>query len=209
MTDLDTASWLDIPGWEGLYQASSDGQIKSLERVVLYQKRAPRTFPSKILAQTVNPGGYKMVSLSRNGVRSVCYVHRLVALAFYGYPLDGQEVCHNNGDRLDNRFSNLRWDTRSGNFSDKLIHGTSNRGQNHGNAKLTEEQALAVLRSTETHAEIARRYDISTSSVYLIKRGTNWKHLSVGLQEGSEKGNRTIYVPTEGGLPVPTLGIEK
>lgn len=123
--------WRPIPGYEGHYEASNQGRIRGVDRLVI-DRRNTRIFKGKILIGTIaGRTGYKMVPLSKNGVVKRIAVHRLVALAFHGVPDPSHVCCHNNGIRTDNRAENLRWDTRSGNELDKLAHGTHRGTQTH------------------------------------------------------------------------------
>lgn len=96
--------WADILGYEGYYQASSEGRIKSL----------PRKFrpTEKILKATTNKYGYVHIDLCYNGFIETKLVHRLVMLAFVGY--SKLTVNHKNGIKGDNRLSNLEYATRRG-----------------------------------------------------------------------------------------------
>ena len=73
----------------------------------------------------------------------------------------------------------LRWDTRSGNHSDKVIHGTHNRGERNLNAKVSEIQALEIMASKESLSALSKKYGISVSAVSAIRTGKNWKYLKV------------------------------
>ncbi len=106
-----TEQWRAVPGWDELYYASDLGRISS-RRVVL--------------KPWVSCGGYKIVAFSRGGVVTKFPVHRLVLLTFAGPNPEGTEACHNNGDRTDNRATNLRWDSRSANRLDAVAHNTHN-----------------------------------------------------------------------------------
>lgn len=121
-------AWKPIPGYEGWYEVSSDGQVRSVERAVHdTNKGTPRTrrMPSRVRTLHDDGHGYWQLALSRSGEHRVFKVHRLVCLAFHGLPEDpGLEVCHVNGSRKDNRASNLRWGTRSDNMQDAVRHGT-------------------------------------------------------------------------------------
>lgn len=110
--------WLNIPGHPG-YKASWDGQIMSLKG------REPR-----ILAQWRNRKGYLEVCLINDGWRKNVRVHQLIALAFLGGPCPiDQEICHNDGNPLNNCAGNLRYDTHLGNIQDQIRHGTHASGR--------------------------------------------------------------------------------
>ena len=118
--------WLPIPGHDGKYEVSSDGQIRSVLRLVEVQARDGRhTFQTRrggmILRQHLNPSsGYLQVAV-RGGI---IHVHQAVAEAFHGPRPDGLHVCHGNGIRTDNHASNLRWDTPSANIRESVAQGT-------------------------------------------------------------------------------------
>ena len=119
--------WRAVVGYEGLYEISSEGGVRSLGRVVKQPHRLC-PYPAKVLKQeTLTKRPYKRVSLvDSKGVRKKHLVHTLVLEAFIGPRPAGHEACHNNGDCSDNRVDNLRWDTPSNNTRDKIKHGTHN-----------------------------------------------------------------------------------
>jgi NUMOD4 motif/HNH endonuclease len=126
MSELNHAErWAPIPDYEGYYEASALGRIRSLDRIVPYRGGTPRRIRGHILKQAVDPDdGRHEVRLNRDGKGRTVQVHRLVLLAFRGSCQPGQEGCHNNGDASDNRLENLRWDTHSENMYDRGRHGT-------------------------------------------------------------------------------------
>lgn len=102
---LGPERWLPILGFEGLYEVSDQGGVRSIDRVVPGPKREGGVvFPRRLRGQLLKQGHlrppakpYKTVSLSKNGRHYPRLVHRLVALAFAGLPQPGDEVCHDNG----------------------------------------------------------------------------------------------------------------
>lgn len=114
--------WRDIEGYEGLYQVSNEGRIKSLEKVVDCKHRSPMHCTEKIL----NGSGkrYKIVYLYKDGVSETCQVHKLVAEAFIPNPNGYTVVHHLNHDKRDNRAENLAW------MSDKEHRGSHAIEQN-------------------------------------------------------------------------------
>lgn len=104
--------WRDIPGYEGLYEVSSTGEVRSVERMV-NSPRGKRRVRSKILAPSTHHRGYKLVNLHREGKRKSTAVHLLVAKAFLGsQPHEGMVVAHVDGDPTNTRLDNLIWVTR-------------------------------------------------------------------------------------------------
>ena len=106
--------WKDIPQYEGLYQASSIGRIRSIDRKITQTANGGNVKFSymkkgRVLKQTVQNGNYQMVSISINGKHRECTVHRLVASAFIDNPLNYRDVNHKNGNKTDNRVENLEW----------------------------------------------------------------------------------------------------
>lgn len=113
--------WREIPGYEGFYEVSDQGFLRSVDRVVLMSNGVHRPTRGVALRTRVNPAnGYEIVNLVRNAVRVTFPVHRLVMLAFVGPCPPGQEVLHGPGGKLDNRLVNLRYGTHIDNCAERL-----------------------------------------------------------------------------------------
>ena len=117
-------TWKPIPGWEDSYAASDLGRIKSLARVVMRRSGRPLSIKERILRPAPNVHGHLTVALSIDGKPKTRPVHSLVAAAFLGPRPDGKEVCHGDGDQLNNQITNLRYGTRKENVADAMKHGT-------------------------------------------------------------------------------------
>ena len=115
---MKNEEWRDVVGYEGLYQVSSMGRVKSLER----KDCLGRTVKERILKSRTNRYGYMEVNLCADGKRKMLKVHRLVCQAFHDNPDNKPEVNHVNEDKTDNRACNLEWSTRRENNN----HGTRN-----------------------------------------------------------------------------------
>lgn len=118
--------WVPVRDWEGYYEASSLGRIRSIDRVIEDPRRPKGYFrKGKVLNQNKHlKNGYEAVNL-RNPA-SQQYVHRLICSSFHGTPPEGKTfVRHLNGDRQDNRIGNLAWGSRSENAQDAIQHGTN------------------------------------------------------------------------------------
>lgn len=117
-----STEWRDIPGFEGRYQVSDDGQVMS------HLGRKPR-----LRRFSFDRKGYARVPLSLNGNKSTYFVHRLMALAFLSdswFP--GAVVCHIDGNQQNNTLGNLRWATVRENNLDLIRHGRHNWQENFG-----------------------------------------------------------------------------
>lgn len=99
----------DIKGYEGTYQISSDGVVRSLDRTVTKSDGRKRHFKGYTKVPFMHEEGYPLVVLSLNGKKRIHRVHRLVAEAFIENPLNLPEVNHINAIRDDNRVENLEW----------------------------------------------------------------------------------------------------
>lgn len=135
MADIDE-EWRPIPGFEGFYDVSSIGQVRSHPRHYPVERKG-KTFiqfrKGQLMKLRETRHGYLEVRLrarSRGTANSANLVHKLVLEAFIGPRPAGMQCCHNNGKRTDNRVSNLRWDTPSANMQDCIRHGTQPKMRN-------------------------------------------------------------------------------
>jgi hypothetical protein len=118
-----TEIWRPVVGYEGQYEVSDLGRVRSLDRLVVYKRGGIRLFVGRIRRHSHIPSGHQIVKLSVNSKSQAWWVHRLVAAAFIGPCPDGLEVCHNNGDPTDNQVQNLRYDTHKANMQDAVRQG--------------------------------------------------------------------------------------
>ena len=124
-----TECWKPIPGYEGWYEVSDKGNVRSLTRMVDGFWGAQRFEGRAMSPYRSNSSGHLRVALSRNGKTEGRWVHRLVLEAFVGPCPDGMEACHANGNPADNCLPNLRWDSRSANSKDSVRHRTHNKAR--------------------------------------------------------------------------------
>ena len=114
-----TEIWKDVIHYEGLYQVSNLGRIKSVPKV----DRLGRFHPEKILSQADNGNGYCVVNLKHDGNQKMRTVHNLVAEQFVPNPLDLLEVNHKDGDKNNNRADNLEWCIHAENMQHAVDNG--------------------------------------------------------------------------------------
>lgn len=173
--------WLPVVGYEGLYEVSDMGRVKSVARVIQRKGGRVNPIPEKIL-KPVMCRRYPGVSLYRAGSPlKTPAIHALVMAAFVGPCPEGMQVAHNNGDRTDNRLENLRYATPLENSRDKFEHGTVLRGEQIGISKLTPEKVIEIRRlyasgqySQQTLADMFGVWQTVVSSIVLRK---TWKHV--------------------------------
>lgn len=103
-------SWRDIEGYEGMYQVSDKGNVRSLDRTVVSKLGIARRVSGRLL-KTANVRGYECICLAKDGERPMFKVHRLVAKAFVPGCSDGMQVNHKDGDKTNNSAENLEWVT--------------------------------------------------------------------------------------------------
>jgi len=117
--------WRPIVNYEGLYEVSSNGRVRSLGHFDTAVNRKKRWCPPQILSQHVHKQwGYHQVHLNRHGSRRTVRVHVLVCTAFRGPRPAGQDARHLNDDKSDNSASNLAWGTKTQNMFDAVRNGT-------------------------------------------------------------------------------------
>ena len=179
-----TETWKDIEGYEGCYQISSHGRVKSLQRFKICGRGGRQLVRERILKQTVTHKGkgYCMVIFCKDGIVKYKTVHRLVALAFIENLEDKPQINHKNGIKTDNRISNLEWCYPIDNIRHARKNGRIHnaRGVQVGTAKLIEESVLAIIRrinAGEIQRSLAREYDVSEATISLIKTRQIWKHV--------------------------------
>lgn len=176
--DYSTEIWKPIPGFHG-YEASSLGQVRSLDQVSIGRSKSQRPIKGRTLKpQMVR--GYLYVTFSYNRRPKRIPISHCVLLAFIGPRKAGTQACHNNGIRTDNRPENLRWDTAKNNTADKLLHGTQQRGSSIVNSKLNEMSVREVRRLVANgtpQTQVAKMFGIRQTNVSMIVHRKTWKHV--------------------------------
>ena len=114
-----TEIWKDVVGYEGLYQVSNLGRVRSLDVV----DRLGRLHKGKIRVSKDNGTGYQTLPLKHDGKQKMVTVHRMVAIAFVDNPYNLPEVNHIDGDKTNNRASNLEWCDRRYNVKHAVKNG--------------------------------------------------------------------------------------
>lgn len=170
--------WVPMRGWEELYEVSTLGKVRSLVRYGR-TRLGRRKYGGKVLSVFMATNGYAQVNITGNGKRKSILVHRAVLESFIGPPPSGMEACHNNGNKMDCRVDNLRWDTRKGNHADKRMHGTHPSGENNPAHKLREVDVKRLRRSHGVYelCAIAKELGVSRGCVEKAKYGGSWANV--------------------------------
>ena len=171
--------WKDIKYYEGLYQISNYGNVKSLPKE-RRNRRGVYIQKEKLLSLTNTSTGYKKVELVKDGKRKGFKVHRLVAQAFIPNPDEKPQVNHIDGDKTNNYVDNLEWATASENS----IHAY-NTGLNSNKKELNENEIISMYMNGITKEDIAKQYGVSNA---VIKRIL--KENAVTLRTQSEAKNQ-------------------
>lgn len=183
--NIDSEIWKDIPGWEGFYQASSLGRIRSLDRVVTRASSHRGGYKFLRRGRVLSPSlhrkqGYLKVCLRDGASQKTPYVHSLVCRTFHGRRPDKHDVAHGDGDKTNNRADNLRWATRKENVADRWLHGSMIFGENSPSAKRTEDQVISIRAMSSAgmrNFEIAKAVGVDSRRVSEIVRRKKWAYL--------------------------------
>ena len=186
MNDLEI--WKDVKDYEGLYQVSNLGNVKSLDRIVETKNRGSYLRKGKIQKKSVNSFGYETVGFTVNGKTKIYRVHRLVALSFIENLENKPQINHIDGNKTNNNVNNLEWCTPSENQTHSVSTGLSNpsypvlKGSKNGRSLLTEEQVVEIrtkyIPYKYSAKKLALEYNVSESCITHILNNTSWKNIA-------------------------------
>lgn len=182
---MEKEIWKDVVGYEGHYEVSNKGRVKSIQRKVSNGK-SYRIVNERILKLHHRIGKYVTVRLAKAPNIKTHSVHRLVAEAFIPNPYNKPQVNHKNGNKHDNRIQNLHWATEQENSMHAYVNGFTKKprtmkGEAHGMSKVTRNDVLQIRSVYEqgwaTYKELGNAYGMTDVAIRFIVIGKNWSHV--------------------------------
>lgn len=162
--------WKDIPNYEGIYQVSNLGRVKSLKK--------------SIILKSCSVGGYDKVILYLNKTPKHHLIHRLVLQTFKPERYFEGAVCnHKNSIKNCNNLDNLEWCTQKENVNHSHNNGLNTilKGEEQSASKLTDKMVNIIRKNSKTkeftQAELSRLFNVSTSTIYKVVHNKAWTHI--------------------------------
>jgi hypothetical protein len=157
--------WKDINEYEGLYQVSNLGRVKSCNRIVLTTKKVLRKYKGKIMVTNSLSRGYCIVNLSKNNIKKNHLISRLVANAFIENKDNNLEVNHKNGNKLDNKLENLEW------ISHKKNQEHAIKNKLYKMLPVIKIENSIIVEKFNSINEAARKYNLRSGNVWGVCEG--------------------------------------
>lgn len=185
----DTEVWADIPGFEGCYQIGSLGNLKSLARILVNASGKFYRVRERILWVGLRSGNnYIKKKLCKEGVMDEKNIHIMVARAFIPNPENKPIVNHMDGNKLNNAWWNLEWNTVHENNDHARKTGLNRSyGEDNALSLLTKEQVLEIVKAKGLFKDIGKKYGVCAGTIGEIKRGASWSHLTGIRYEKKQK----------------------
>lgn len=172
--------WGDVVGYEGIYEVSNNGLVRSLDKTIVNSLGRKRLYKGRTIKPFIDKDGYEIVTLSHKGIKKKFKVHRLVAFAFIQNLEEKPEVNHKDGNKRNNHYDNLEWSTGKENTNHAFKTGlNNNKRENHKLSKLKEEDVSEIRKLYKTgkytYGKIADMYDVSIMQICRIVKHQRWK----------------------------------
>jgi len=177
--------WKNIPEFEGLYQVSNFGNVKSLERITK-NKQGTCLRKEKLLSLNISNRGYVNVKLynTDKNIKKTISVHRLVSICFLDNFNQYKEINHIDGDKLNNNINNLEWCSRSHNVKEtyrlNLRKGTTYKGEGNNTSKLKNKDVVEIrtlYKKGVSLKEISQLFKVVPGTIGFIIKNQTWKHI--------------------------------
>lgn len=194
--EMEREIWKDIEGYEGYYQVSNFGNLRSLERYLPRADGGVYKVASKQLKTPINRDGYPTVRLYKNRKATSLKVHRLVAITFIPNHQNKKVINHIDGDKTNNKIDNLEWVTHKENTLHAYKTGLKKppnpnangeiQGEKNSGSKLTNEKVRFIRKNARvcggnfTNKQLANMFNVGETVVSNIIHRKKWKHVSEG-----------------------------
>jgi hypothetical protein len=165
--------WKDIPGYEGMYQVSNMGRVRSLDRYIT-RNGAPAKITGRILRHKYGKDEYERTSLCKESKVESVIVHRLVAQAFIENPEAKITVNHINGNKHDNRAVNLEWNTYAENNSHAAENGLNKMTEKNNKCSKQVAQydlTMNLIKTYPSIKEAERQTGVANQSIVTCCQG--------------------------------------
>lgn len=176
--------WVDIIGYEGIYQVSNFGRIKSLKRTFIKRKKGggemPVSMPESIRSKRLTSNGYIKIALWYNGKVKHYLVHRLVAFYFVPNPNKYKQVLHLDNNPSNARWDNLKWGTQKMNIQQAVTEGRWHIGSKNNKTKLKESDIPKIRKLVSEKVPsrvIGEKFNVGHSAILSIKNNKTWSHI--------------------------------
>ena len=169
--------WKNVRNYEGYYQASNLGRVKSLGKYITAVHNSVRFVPGRVLKIT-HRADYCYVSLYVKAVCEILSVHSIVATIFIPNPKNKPEVNHKDFNKTNNNINNLEWCTKEENRAHAIKHNRLPRGEAHVNSKLNDFKVRVIRRCNDlTPTEIGRVFGVGYGTISCVLARKTWNHL--------------------------------
>lgn len=164
--------WKDIPQYEGIYQASNLGRIKSLKRIAKKEYKGNRVVKEKIMRGTPNEDGYLKVhfKIKEKNINKVLFIHRLVAQTFISNPDNLPQVNHKDGNKKNNNINNLEWCTNLYNQKHAWENSLHKPTKKEGRLINQYDKSNKFIKSYKSISEASRKTKINPSNICMAAK---------------------------------------
>ena len=171
--------WKDIKNYEGRYQISNFGNVRSVTRTVLKRGKYA-TIKGRVLSLNYKSNGYVYIELSKNSKKKTFRVHRLVAEAFLENKDSKKQVNHKDLNKNNNIVDNLEWSTQSENMNHAYKNGACRNEEKHHKARLKKQDIIKIrilLNQGLKQRDIAEKFNVSQYTIWAIHNKKTWKYV--------------------------------
>ena len=174
---MTTEIWKSVQGFEGRYEVSNLGRLRSLDRTSVYKDGRVANIKGTMIKGAITKDGYLVVALNSSCRR---YIHRIVAETFFGKPEFRDTVNHKNGNKIDNRVDNLEYNSFKENNEHARNNGLNSQHAEKCNLTKFSEQLVSALKAVSaeynaSNKKLAEIFGMSTTHVSDILSGKTRK----------------------------------